>query len=449
MKKNLPAKKGSGPAREKKFGNGNKPAGSRNRPFTGKDQGEKTTAKDDQSSSPFKRERKFGGKSFDKGAGGFDKPDNKSRKADDKPAFRNKFDKQPGDQERTGGFGNKPRKTDDKPAFRSKFDKQQGESAGDRPLRKRTYKNGNDDSAFHFHGDSKKGGKETPSGFNRQKFFDKANERFADKQERKIQRKTETSDAKPAKEPKQSSFGPGEMPLNKFVAHCGLCSRRKAVDYIKEGKISVNGAVVFEPATKVTAQDVVTMQQKRITPTKNLVYILLNKPKGYITTTDDPEGRKTVMDLIEEAAENERVYPVGRLDRNTSGLLLLTNDGELAQRLAHPKHNIKKIYQVELDKPLTKTDFDKILAGVTLEDGVAVVDALGYVDPRDKKQLGIEIHSGKNRIVRRIFEHLGYTVEKLDRVMYAGLTKKNLNRGQWRFLTEKEVIVLKHFKTNL
>ncbi|RFS24089.1 rRNA pseudouridine synthase [Chitinophaga silvatica] len=239
------------------------------------------------------------------------------------------------------------------------------------------------------------------------------------------------------------------MPLNKFVAHCGLCSRRKAVDYIKEGKVTVNGEVVTEPATKVTADDVVTMQQKRITPTKNLIYILLNKPKGYITTTDDPEGRKTVMDLIEEAAENERVYPVGRLDRNTSGLLLLTNDGELAQRLAHPKHNIRKIYQVELDKTLTKPDFEKIINGVTLEDGVAVVDALGYVDPKDKKQVGIEIHSGKNRIVRRIFEHLEYSVEKLDRVMYAGLTKKNLNRGQWRFLTEKEVILLKHFKTNL
>ncbi|MBV8254249.1 MAG: rRNA pseudouridine synthase [Chitinophaga sp.] len=236
------------------------------------------------------------------------------------------------------------------------------------------------------------------------------------------------------------------MPLNKFIAHCGLCSRRKAVDYIREGKVTVNGMVVKEPATKVTAKDNIALLEKKITLQKNLVYILLNKPKGYITTTDDPEGRKTVMELIEDAVEDERVYPVGRLDRNTSGLLLLTNDGELAQTLAHPKHNIKKIYQVELDKPLTKADFEKIIAGVTLEDGVALVDALGYVDPKDKKQVGIEIHSGKNRIVRRIFEHLEYNVEKLDRVMYAGLTKKTLNRGQWRFLSEKEVILLKHFK---
>ncbi|HEY8959199.1 pseudouridine synthase, partial [Chitinophaga sp.] len=321
----------------------------------------------------------------------------------------------------------------------------------ERPPRKRTYSAGtarkSDDSAFHFHGEKKKGGKETPSGFNRKKFFDKTNERFADKQDRKKGVKVRsTNDNEHTNEPKESIFGPGEMPLNKFVAHCGLCSRRKAVDLIKEGKVTVNGKVVLEPATKVTTADVVTMQDKKITPTKNLVYILLNKPKGYITTTDDPEGRKTVMDLIQDAAENERVYPVGRLDRNTSGLLLLTNDGELAQRLAHPKHNIKKIYQVELDKPLTKADFDKIIAGVTLEDGVALVDALGYVDPKDKKQVGIEIHSGKNRIVRRIFEHLEYTVEKLDRVMYAGLTKKTLNRGQWRFLNEKEVILLKHFK---
>lgn len=238
----------------------------------------------------------------------------------------------------------------------------------------------------------------------------------------------------------------GEMPLNKFISHCGICSRRKAVDYIKEGKVTVNGQKIVEPAFKVTAKDEVTLNDKRIFLQKNLVYVLLNKPKGYITTTDDPEGRQTVMELVEDATDEERLFPVGRLDRNTSGLLLLTNDGELAQKLAHPKHNIKKIYHVELDKPLTKADFEKIIAGVTLEDGLALVDALGYVDNKDKKQIGIEIHSGKNRIVRRIFEHLEYKVEKLDRVMYAGLTKKNVNRGKWRFLTDKEVILLKHFK---
>ena len=239
--------------------------------------------------------------------------------------------------------------------------------------------------------------------------------------------------------------GGNEMPLNKYISHCGICSRRKAVDFIKEGLVTVNGQKIEEPAFKVTAKDVVTLKDKRIFIQKNLVYVLLNKPKGYITTTDDPEGRQTVMELVTDAAE-ERLFPVGRLDRNTSGLLLLTNDGELAQKLAHPKHNIKKIYHVELDKPLTRADFDQIIAGVTLEDGLALVDALAYVDTKDKKQIGIEIHSGKNRIVRRIFEHLGYQVEKLDRVMYAGLTKKNVNRGKWRFLSEKEVILLKHFK---
>jgi 23S rRNA pseudouridine2605 synthase len=248
------------------------------------------------------------------------------------------------------------------------------------------------------------------------------------------------------KEPASEEAGSNEMPLNKFIAHCGICSRRKAVDYIKEGKVTVNGEKIVEPAFKVTAKDQVTLNDKRIYIQKNLIYVLLNKPKGYITTTDDPEGRQTVMELVEDAADEERLYPVGRLDRNTSGLLLLTNDGELAQKLAHPKHNIKKIYHVELDKPLTKADFDQIIEGVTLEDGLALVDALGYVDTKDKKQVGIEIHSGKNRIVRRIFEHLDYKVEKLDRVMYAGLTKKNVNRGKWRFLTEKEVILLKHFK---
>jgi 23S rRNA pseudouridine2605 synthase len=215
---------------------------------------------------------------------------------------------------------------------------------------------------------------------------------------------------------------------------------------VKEGKVTVNGIVVTEPATKIMPNDEVAISNKKIAIQKNLIYILLNKPKGYITTTEDPEGRKTVMELIQDATTDERVYPVGRLDRNTSGLLLLTNDGELAQKLAHPKHNIRKIYHVGLDKPVSKADFDQIVAGVTLEDGVAVVDALGYVETNDRKEVGIEIHSGKNRIVRRIFEHLGYEVEKLDRVTYAGLTKKNVNRGKWRFLSEKEVILLKHFK---
>ncbi len=234
------------------------------------------------------------------------------------------------------------------------------------------------------------------------------------------------------------------MPLNKYVAHSGVCSRRDAADLIRQGDIQVNNVVVTEPGTKVSPKDIITIKGKKITPSKNLVYILLNKPKDYITTLDDPEGRKTVLDLIKRAT-NERVYPVGRLDRNTSGVLLITNDGDLAQTLSHPKNLVKKIYEVRLDKPVTKADFEKLVMGVTLEDGFIAPDAVGYAEPADKSVIGIEIHSGRNRIVRRIFEHLGYDVRQLDRVMYAGLTKKNVQRGKWRLLTEKEIRILRHF----
>ncbi len=234
------------------------------------------------------------------------------------------------------------------------------------------------------------------------------------------------------------------MPLNKYVAHSGVCSRRDAADLIRKGEVKVNDQVITEPGTKVSQKDSITIKGKKITPSKNLVYILLNKPKDYITTLDDPEGRKTVLDLIKRA-NDERVYPVGRLDRNTSGVLLITNDGELAQTLSHPKNLIKKIYEVRLDKPLAKADFEKLLQGIELEDGFILPDALGYTDPKDKTIIGIEIHSGRNRIVRRIFEYLGYDVRNLDRVTYAGLTKKNVQRGKWRFLTEKEVRILRHF----
>jgi len=234
------------------------------------------------------------------------------------------------------------------------------------------------------------------------------------------------------------------MPLNKYVAHSGVCSRRDAADLIRRGEVKVNDAVVTEPGTKVSAKDTITIKGKKLMPSKNLVYILLNKPKDYITTLDDPEGRKTVLDLIKRATD-ERVYPVGRLDRNTSGVLLITNDGDLAQTLSHPSNLIKKIYEVRLDRALTKADFEKLQVGLQLEDGFIMPDALGYTDPKDKTIIGIEIHSGRNRIVRRIFEFLGYDVRNLDRVTYAGLTKKNVQRGKWRFLTEKEVRILKHF----
>ena len=235
-----------------------------------------------------------------------------------------------------------------------------------------------------------------------------------------------------------------QMPLNKYLAHGGVSSRREAADLIKDGNVKVNGNVITEPGYKIADGDEVTVNGKKIFITKNLVYILVNKPKDYITTTDDPQKRKTVLDLIKKATQ-ERVYPVGRLDRNTSGVLLITNDGELAQKLTHPSNEVKKTYAVTLDKPLEKGDFDKILKGVTLEDGPAYVDVLAYSDANDRTQIGVEIHSGRNRIVRRIFESLGYDVKNLDRVMFAGLTKKNVERGKFRFLSEKEVRNLKYF----
>jgi 23S rRNA pseudouridine2605 synthase len=237
------------------------------------------------------------------------------------------------------------------------------------------------------------------------------------------------------------------MPLNKFLAHCGVCSRRDAVTLIKDGKVKVNDTVVIEPAFKVSERDDVKFNGKKLFVSKNLVYILLNKPKDYITTTDDPQGRKTVLQLT-KMATTERIYPVGRLDRNTSGVLLLTNDGELTQKLSHPSYNITKVYEARLDKNLTKADFDKILNGVKLEDGEIKADSLAYADAKDKSIIGIEIHSGRNRIVRRIFEHLGYDVKALDRVMYATLTKKNVERGKWRFLSEKEVRLLKYLNAS-
>lgn len=233
------------------------------------------------------------------------------------------------------------------------------------------------------------------------------------------------------------------MPLNKFIAHCGVCGRREAVELIKLGKAVVNNIVITEPGHKVSMNDIIKIDGKKLFIQKNLVYILLNKPKDFITTTNDPQGRKTVLDIV-KAATKERVYPIGRLDRNTTGVLLITNDGEMAQKLSHPSTQVKKIYEAKLDKPFTKTHFDTLLNGITLEDGFIKPDSLAFADSKDKSVIGIEIHSGKNRIVRRIFEHLGYDVKNLDRVMFANLTKKNVDRGKWRYLNEKEIRLLKY-----
>jgi len=229
--------------------------------------------------------------------------------------------------------------------------------------------------------------------------------------------------------------------LNRFLSNSGVCSRREADTYISTGCVSVNGKIVSELGTKVSLNDDVRFSGQQLNPQRK-VYLVLNKPKGYVTTTDDPQERKTVMDLIKDAC-NERVYPVGRLDRETTGVLLFTNDGDVAKKLTHPSFSKKKVYHVFLDKPLTKNDLLAIAKGVELEDGFIAADAINYTSEEDKKEIGIEIHSGKNRIVRRLFAHFGYEVMKLDRVLFAGLTKKNLPKGKWRFLTQSEINQLK------
>ncbi len=249
---------------------------------------------------------------------------------------------------------------------------------------------------------------------------------------------------KQREEKEESSDSIEGMRLNKYIAHCGVCSRRQAADMVKAGEVTVNGQEMREPFYQMKLSDVVTVKGKVVKPEGRKVYILMNKPKNVITTAKDERGRKTVMDLL-AGKVHERVFPVGRLDRDTTGLLLLTNDGDLAEKLTHPSHGVKKIYHVQLERSMPHADLEKIRKGVELEDGIAVVDGIDYVEGTKHTELGVEIHIGKNRIVRRIFEHLGYTVERLDRVYLGGLTKKDLPRGFFRKLTDREVIMLKHF----
>ncbi len=241
---------------------------------------------------------------------------------------------------------------------------------------------------------------------------------------------------------KDTPSRPVDTRLNKFISNAGVCSRRDADVLIKEGKIKVNGKVITEMGFKVQRGDQVVYQGKEL-KTEKFQYVLLNKPKNFITTLSDPKGRNTVITLVKNACE-ERIYPVGRLDRDTTGLLLFTNDGELAKKLTHPSFKVKKIYQVTLDKPISKNDFDDILKGLELEDGFIAPDEMAIIT-QEQDVLGVEIHSGRNRIIRRIFEHKGYQVAKLDRVLFGPLTKKNLPRGKWRYLNDKEIITLKNF----
>jgi 23S rRNA pseudouridine2605 synthase len=229
--------------------------------------------------------------------------------------------------------------------------------------------------------------------------------------------------------------------LNRFIANSGVCSRREADEIIKKGFISVNGTRITDLGTKVSLRDDVRYKGKKLSAEKK-VYILMNKPKGYVTTVEDPHAGKTVLDLLGESF-SERVYPVGRLDKETTGVLLLTNDGDLTGKLTHPKYNRRKIYHVFLDKPVAKNDLFRLTEGIDLEGDLVVVDAVSYADPEDRSQIGIELHSGQNRVIRRLFEALGYRVRKLDRVYFAGLTKKNVQRGRWRLLSEKEISMLK------
>lgn len=280
----------------------------------------------------------------------------------------------------------------------------------------------------------KKQGTERPF----EKKFDK---KFSDKRSSGNKKGFKSNEERPRNYPK---FNPerqtGDIRLNRFLAQSGICSRREADDFITAGLVSVNGVIVTELGTKVKPTDEVKFNDERIQGEKK-VYLVLNKPKGYVTSLDDPHAEKVVMDLVKNAC-TERIYPVGRLDKNSLGLLLFTNDGDLTKTLTHPSYRKKKIYQVSLDKPLTRADMDRLAEGVTLEDGEIYADEISYLKD-NKQEVGIEIHSGRNRIVRRMFEFLGYTVTKLDRVYYAGLTKKNLKRGAWRFLTKEEVTRLK------
>lgn len=355
-----------------------------------------------------------------------DKPAYGERKSGDKPRYGEHRD---GDKPRRQ-FGDKPaygeRKSGDKPRYGEHRD-------GDKPRRQFGDKPAYGERKFGDKpaGDRKFGNK----GYGDKKFGDR---KFGDKPYKPGFRK---HDDKPASYPK---FTPekqiGEMRLNRFLAQSGLCSRREADDFITAGLVTVNGQIVTQLGTKVMPTDEVKFNDSRVQGEKK-VYLVLNKPKGYVTSLDDPHAGKTVMELVEGAC-TERIYPVGRLDKNSLGLLLFTNDGDLTKQLTHPSYQKKKIYQVTLDKPLARADMDRIAEGITLEDGEIFADEISYVK-ENKQEVGIEIHSGRNRIVRRIFEFLGYTVTKLDRVYYAGLTKKNLKRGAWRFLTREEVERLK------
>ena len=398
------AASGDRPFKKKEFGD--KPSFG-DKPFRKKEWGDKAASGD----RPFKK-KEFGDSSYSRKEGG-DRPFDR-KNSEDKPFHKRASDRD-GDSAKTGEFkssrpyssaAGKRDKSDEKKEYRGErkpFEKR----SGDRPERK-------DFGRVEAGKGSGERKEHAPKPFRAKKSFATPSEGTED----------------------------GLIRLNKYISNAGVCSRREADKLIETGVISVNGKVVTELGFKVSPSDEINFGGEKLRKEK-AVYILLNKPKDYITTLDDPEGRKTVLELIKNATR-ERVYPVGRLDRNTTGLLLLTNDGDLTKKLTHPRYGVKKIYQVTLDKSLSKTDMQKIADGIELEDGAVKADEISYVgDGKEKNEIGIQLHSGRNRIVRRVFEHLGYDVVKLDRVYFAGLTKKDLPRGRWRLLTALEVSMLK------
>lgn len=400
-----------------------------------------------------------------------DKPFKRSSasRGEEKPAkrsFSGKSDERP--------FKKSSPKRDDERPFKKSFSrnadekpfrKSSSERSGDKPFRKST--GGSDErrpfkKSFSRNSEEKPFRKSEGSGSENRRTSQKTNPNYSRPYKRKSFEKRAEEDAaekhgffnksKPSGRGSRKKFGDASeegpqqdklVRLNKFIANSGVCSRREADELIKMGLISVNGKVITELGYKVNPGDEVRHESKVLRAEKP-VYILMNKPKGYLTTTDDPQERNTVMHIIGGAVK-ERIYPVGRLDRNTTGLLLFTNDGDLADKLMHPSYNVKKIYKVELDRPLTRSDFERLLEGVHLEEGKAQVDDVAIIS-EDGKTVGLEIHIGWNRVVRRIFEALDYAVVKLDRSVYAGLDKKDLSRGHWRFLTKEEIVRLKHYK---
>jgi len=395
------------------------------------------------SKKPFGAKKEFGSKPFVKRSRS-EGDSSERRNSSDKPYRAKKSfgaEKPYAKRSKPEGDSSERRSSSDKP-FRTKK-----EFGSDKPYTKRTRTEGEGRERKNYSSDKSSGFKKE-SGYSSRKPYTKKEE-GSEKRERPIY--SDSKPDKPRRYSKRTAAGrepaevvvPEEIRLNRYISNAGICSRRDADVLIQEGRIKVNDKVVDELGFKVKRSDVIKFDDRTLNPEK-LVYLLLNKPKDYITTMEDPEDRRTVMNLIKNACQ-ERIYPVGRLDRNTTGLLLFTNDGEVAKKLTHPSHEVKKIYQADLDKPLTESDFEKIAQGeVELEDGKVKVDKIAYVSP-DGASIGLEIHEGRNRIVRRIFEHLGYEVVKLDRVMYAGLDKKDLPRGKWRMLTDKEIVRLKHF----